>query len=79
MCLGEERSIGSFQVIVPPELVKSGPKDVRVTFDIDKYGLVHIASSQLMDEFFEEVKTDAPEGKILLTFSCRLWKLIALC
>jgi heat shock 70kDa protein 4 len=53
---GEDSNIGTFTIRIPPDLVASGAKDVRVTFDLDRNGLVGVASAQLMEEYMEEAK-----------------------
>lgn len=53
---GEDREIGTFSLKIPAKLVESGPKDVRVTFNIDKHGVVFIQACELMEGFIEEAK-----------------------
>jgi heat shock protein 4 len=48
---GENKLIGKYTIRVPSSLVANcGPSDVRVTFNIDKHGIVFISSAQLMEE-----------------------------
>lgn len=58
---GENRLIGRYTIRIPPEYANA-PADVRVTFNIDKHGIIFVQSAQLM----EELKGDEgkePEGK----------------
>ena len=48
---GEDRFLASFLVKVPPESVANGPLDVRVTFNLDRNGLVYVQSAQMLEEF----------------------------
>lgn len=64
---GENKFIGKYTIVVPAEL-RAHPSDVRVTFNVDKHGLVFIQSAQFMEEVKvteqEEKKDgDAKEGK----------------
>jgi heat shock 70kDa protein 4 len=59
---GESRFIGKFTVKVP---ANTAPSDVRVTFNLDKHGLLHVQSAQLMEEVSAEeaAKAAAEEAK----------------
>ena len=47
--VGEDRTIGRYTIKVPAALVeKNGPSDIRVTFNLDKHGLVYVQSAQFM-------------------------------
>jgi heat shock protein 4 len=59
---GEDKLIGKYTVKVPSDLVASGPKDIRVTFGLDKNGCFYAQSAQLMEEIIltpEEVAAEA--------------------
>lgn len=57
---GENRTIAKYTVHVPPG--KDGASDIRVTFGLDKSGLVVLQSAQLMEELSAE-ETKAEEAK----------------
>lgn len=63
---GESRLIGRYTVHVPAEH-REHPSDIRVTFALDKSGLVILQSAQLMQELTEEeakeAESKAAEGK----------------
>ena len=64
--VGESRAITTFNVIIPPELVASGAKDVRVTFNLDKHGLAYIQSAEILEEIIvaeEPLPVPPSEGK----------------
>lgn len=60
---GEDRHIAQYSIRIPPDLVSSGPKDVRVTFDFDRNGLVQVANAHLLEEYIEEAKEGEGEAK----------------
>ncbi len=67
---GEDKTVGKYTIKVPAELVASGPKQVRVTFALDKHSLFYVQRAQLMEELPAEAegkegetKMDVSEGK----------------
>lgn len=56
---GENRFIAKFNVKFPAGVNTSEPKDVRITWNLDKNGFVYVVSAQLL----EEVKVDPAEEK----------------
>jgi len=63
---GEFKSITTFNVIIPPEFVASGAKDVRVTFNLDKNSLAYIQSAEILEEIMvpeEPLPVPPSEGK----------------
>jgi heat shock protein 4 len=59
---GENKFLGRYMTRVPAEY-NSAPADVRVTFNIDKHGIVYIQNAQLMEELPMEEEKKGAEGK----------------
>jgi heat shock protein 4 len=61
---GHNKVIAKFTVVIPPALVSDSPKDVRVTFNLDKHGILGVQGAQLLEEYtVEEPVTPAEEAK----------------
>lgn len=62
---GESRFIAKYTIRVPATH-SDKPSDVRVTFALDRHGLVHVQSAQLMEELSAEeiAKLNAAESKV---------------
>ena len=59
---GNNKFIAKFNIVIPPALVAEGPKDVRVTFNLDKHGILYVQSAQLLEEYtVEEPVTPAAD------------------
>lgn len=59
---GESRFIGKYTVRMP---ANSEPRDVRVTFNLDKHNIVHVQSAELLEPLSEEEskKDEAADSK----------------
>ena len=61
---GNNKVIAKFTIAIPPALVADSPKDVRVTFNLDKHGILGVQSAQLLEEYtVEEPVTPTEEAK----------------
>lgn len=55
---GEPTLIATYTIKVPPQ---TQPKDVRVTFNLDKNGCIYIQSAQMVEEIMVEEPAPVPE------------------
>jgi len=58
---GNNKHIAKFTIVITPEQVVDSPKDVRVTFNVDKHGVLFVQSAQLLEEYtVDEPLTPTP-------------------
>jgi len=63
---GESRLIAKYTIRIPEAVSASGPKDVRVTLNLDKNGLVYVQTAQSLETIIVEETTEdtkVPESK----------------
>lgn len=60
---GTNKHIAKFTIMITPEQVAEGPKDVRVTFNLDKHGILYVQSAQLLEEYTVEEPMTPTEGE----------------
>lgn len=61
---GGEKTVSRFTVQLPSSVVATGPKNVRISFNLDKNYLLTLEKAEIVEEIFSEnVRGEAPDKK----------------